>query len=563
MTSLLEATARQRLEGLLDPSSLDSLIPLTEPQRSPHLALLGLPAAQEDGVSLARGSLAGRPVLAAAQEGGFLGGAVGEVHGARLVGLLRLALQERPAAVLLVWESGGVRLHEANAGLIAVSEVMSALLDCRLAGIPVIGLVGGSGGCFGGTGLLARCCSALVMSEEGRLGMSGPEVIETVHGVEEFDSRNRPLVWQVTGGKVRALLGEADALVNDRLEEFRQATIQLMLSPSIRQPLSREAIRAEWRLLVARRALLEGCRSGEEVSERLGLPSPAALALLTAEEYQAATADARARLAGLQAPWEEASWSSEPPRELEALQAVAALRLDSLGLLFAHPVEAFTDGSFQVQAICAGRPVAVMGVLEGAAVDGAMALRMVDQMLLLADRFPGRPLLMLLDTQGQALRRAEELMGLNASMALLAKAVKSLRAAGHLTVSLVTGRAVSGGYLCTGMLAERAFALEGAEVSVMNLPAMSRITKIPLERLEALSRESPVFAPGSHNYARMGHLEAVWSGAEAATRLAEVMATGEARLTAACDLRAVRGLQRGGRTQTAAVVERILGPAAA
>ena len=43
---------------------------------------------------------------------------------------------ERPAAVLVLAESGGVRLHEANAGLIAVSEVMRALLDARHAASP-------------------------------------------------------------------------------------------------------------------------------------------------------------------------------------------------------------------------------------------------------------------------------------------------------------------------------------------------------------------------------------------------------------------------------------------
>ena len=35
-------------------------------------------------------------------------------------------------------ESRGVRLHEANAGLIGVSEVMRAVLDVRAAGIPVM-----------------------------------------------------------------------------------------------------------------------------------------------------------------------------------------------------------------------------------------------------------------------------------------------------------------------------------------------------------------------------------------------------------------------------------------
>ncbi len=170
-----------------------------------------MPAAFDDGVAIGRGLLDGQTVFVAAQEGEFMGGGVGEVHGAKLVGLLRRAQLERPAAVLLLADSGGVRLHEANAGLIAVSEVMRALLDARAGGVPVIVLIGGANGCFGGMGIVARCADHLVMSDIGRLAMSGPEVIEASHGVEEFDARDRALVWRTTGGKHRWLCGDCDA----------------------------------------------------------------------------------------------------------------------------------------------------------------------------------------------------------------------------------------------------------------------------------------------------------------------------------------------------------------
>ncbi|KAH1280859.1 hypothetical protein KXX11_004466, partial [Aspergillus fumigatus] len=149
---------------------------------SPHLPLLNAPVSFDDGVVVGSGYLQGQWVFAAAQEGGFMGGAVGEVHGAKLVGLMRRAVIEKPAALILLAESGGVRLHEANAGLIAVSEVMRALFAVRAAGIPVIVLKGGSNGCFGGMGIVARCANYIIMSEEARLAMSGPEVIETGHG---------------------------------------------------------------------------------------------------------------------------------------------------------------------------------------------------------------------------------------------------------------------------------------------------------------------------------------------------------------------------------------------
>ena len=40
-------------------------------------------------------------------------------------------------------------------------------------------------------GIVARCCDAIAMSEEGRLGLSGPDVIEATKGVEELDAADR------------------------------------------------------------------------------------------------------------------------------------------------------------------------------------------------------------------------------------------------------------------------------------------------------------------------------------------------------------------------------------
>lgn len=253
--SYAECSARERLAALLDPGSFHEWLPPAARVTSPHLAQLGVPVAFDDGVAIGRAALAGRPVFVAAQEGGFMGGGVGEVHGAKLVGLLRRALRERPDAVLLLAESGGVRLHEANAGLIAVSEVMRALLDVRAAGIPVVVLIGGANGCFGGMGIVARCADHVVLSDVGRHAMSGPEVIESSHGVDEFDSRDRALVWRTTGGKHRWLCGDADALVDDDVAAFRAAAITAL---DAARPVTLALLEAEHALLAARLALLDG-----------------------------------------------------------------------------------------------------------------------------------------------------------------------------------------------------------------------------------------------------------------------------------------------------------------
>ena len=292
--SFAESTARERLHDLLDAGSFEEILGPGARVVSPHLALLGVPSAFDDGVVVGRATLNSQPVLVAAQEGAFMGGGVGEVHGAKLVGLFQRALDEKPAAVLVLAESGGVRLHEANAGLIAVSEVMRALLDVRAQGIAVVMLIGGENGCFGGMGLIARCADVVVMSDIGRLSMSGPEVIESSHGVEEFDARDRALVWRTTGGKHRYLMGDCDVLVDDDVAAFRSAAIAAL--PGARE-LTLESLERGHALLGARIANFGHCRDSAEVWQAMGLQDPMAVAELDAKgvrDLQTACAKERA-----------------------------------------------------------------------------------------------------------------------------------------------------------------------------------------------------------------------------------------------------------------------------
>ncbi|WP_428668530.1 biotin-independent malonate decarboxylase subunit beta [Reyranella sp.] len=227
-TSWYEASARTRVTLLLDGGSFVEFIGPEERVVSPHLRIFDLPEQFDDGIVVGRGRLDGAPVLVAAQEGRFMGGAFGEVHGAKLTGLLRAARDLTSIPVLILFDTGGVRLQEANAGELAVAEIMRAVIEARTGGVKVIGLIGGRAGCYGGGGLIAGCCTALAVSEQGRIAVSGPEVIETNRGVEEFDSHDRALVWRTMGGKHRRLLGGADAFVDDTVQAFRDAARALL-----------------------------------------------------------------------------------------------------------------------------------------------------------------------------------------------------------------------------------------------------------------------------------------------------------------------------------------------
>ena len=293
-SSFAEMSARERLAAVVDAGTFHEWLPPSDRVTSPHLAQLGVPAAFDDGVAIGRATLASRAVFIAAQEGGFMGGGVGEVHGAKLVGLLQRALRDRPAAVVVLAESGGVRLHEANAGLIAVSEVMRALLDVRAAGIATVMLIGGANGCFGGMGIVARCADTVVMSDIGRHAMSGPEVIESAHGAGEFDSRDRALVWRTTGGKHRWLCGDCDVLVDDDAQAFRDAAIAAL---DAHRPLTLEELQRKSALLQARADADGDNADAFELWSRLGVRESRAVPELDADALRARRPAAVAALA--------------------------------------------------------------------------------------------------------------------------------------------------------------------------------------------------------------------------------------------------------------------------
>ena len=284
--SWFQATARQRVAGLLDPNSFTEFLGPSERVQSPHLHLFDLPSAFDDGVVIGRGTLDGNPVLVAAQEGQFMGGTFAEVSGAKMVGLLRAARDHKklPQTVLLLMDSGGVRLQEANAGELAVAELMRAIVQARCAGVAVIALVGGRAGAFGGAGLTTATCSRVAVSEQGRVAVSGPEVIETNKGVEEFDAEDKALVWSTDGGKNRRLIGGADAFAEDSMEGFRAAAKALMTKvPAF----DLKAMQAEQERLMARQDRFGACDDAVSMWRILGIKEPEAIRDMDGKEFAA------------------------------------------------------------------------------------------------------------------------------------------------------------------------------------------------------------------------------------------------------------------------------------
>jgi malonate decarboxylase beta subunit len=224
--SFIELDARARAQSLMDPGSWRELVGPFDRVESPWLPLQGIAPQSDDGCVVLKGAIAGAPSVVIALEGGFQAGSMGEVSGAKMSAALDLATQDslngKKTTAILLLETGGVRLQEANLGLAVIAEVMASILALR-EHTPIITVIAGTVGCFGGLALAAGLSSYIVMTREARLGMNGPEVIEQESGIEEFDASDRGLIWAINGGEQRVAMGVADELVLDDVPKIAAA----------------------------------------------------------------------------------------------------------------------------------------------------------------------------------------------------------------------------------------------------------------------------------------------------------------------------------------------------
>src|ERR1700685_1287926 len=213
--SFIALDARARAQSLMD-SGWRGVVDPFDRIESPWLSKQGIAPQFDDGCVVLKGTIADKPAVVIALEGGFQAGSMGEVSGAKMTAALDLGTKDsengkKTAAVLLL-ETGGVRLQEANLGLAAISELLASLLVLRQHA-PIITVIAGTVGCFGGMSLAAGLSSYIIMTPEARLGLNGAEVIEQESGIEEFDSSDRALIWAINGGEQRVAMGVADELV--------------------------------------------------------------------------------------------------------------------------------------------------------------------------------------------------------------------------------------------------------------------------------------------------------------------------------------------------------------
>ncbi|MGB8601249.1 MAG: biotin-independent malonate decarboxylase subunit beta, partial [Rhizomicrobium sp.] len=224
--SFIELSAADRAAALLDGGKGRVILGPFDRLKSPWLPQQDIVAQADDGVILLRGTIDGQPAVVAAIESDFQGGSMGEVAGAKIAGALEQCLADNkkgiPTRPVILFETGGVRLQEANLGLAVIAEIHSAIVALR-AHVPVVGIIAGMVGCFGGMSLAATLCTRLIVTKQARLGMNGPEVIEQEAGIQELDASDKRTIWSIIGGEQRYAIGQVDALVEDDADEIAVA----------------------------------------------------------------------------------------------------------------------------------------------------------------------------------------------------------------------------------------------------------------------------------------------------------------------------------------------------
>lgn len=467
--SFIEGDALMRARALLDTDSVHILCGPFDRLESPWLEPQGIVPQADDGVVIARGTIDSRPAVIASIEQGFQGGGTGEVSGAKISQALRLAAGAsragKPTAAVLLLETGGVRLQEANLGLNAVAEICSAILDLRPLA-PVIGVVAGQVGCYGGVSIAAGLCTRLIMTPQGRLALNGAAVIEQEHGIEEFDSTDRALIWAMEGGNQRVAIALADQLVPDDADKLR-AAISNAIAAGVAPAGTHRSERAD--VLAARLTALDPAAS----------PTPQELRQLWGSSYEVVGGSADPAHDPVAAPdrgrggtWLTALAGVEPTAVIGSVIKADTAEATYLAVV-ADPDNRFVRARH-----------GEVGLTEASAL--ADTINRIVGLHADADTKPA--IVAVVDLPSQAYGRIEELAGLHQAFATTVDAYHRARNAGHPIVAIVVGTALSGGFLTHGLQAQQILALDdpGVQIHAMHKAAAARITLRTVEELEDL-----------------------------------------------------------------------------
>ncbi len=486
--SLVEILARERAFQLLDKGSAFEILGPFDRLESPHLAAQNIVPQYDDGMIIAKGTLNGKPTVVISIEGNFQGGGIGEVSGAKLAGTLEKVLKECKNGNIIypviIYDTGGVRLQEANYGLLSIAEVSSAIVELREY-VPVVGIIPGKIGSFGGMSLTAGLCSALIMTREGRLGMNGPEVVEQEAGIRELDSRNKQLIWQMIGGATRKEMGLADVVIEDDVPNYKEAIMSIWNGEV--------ELKHRTKKIDQFLSLLKSLNFEEKISPQQAKNIFKEFGLIENTTVLKSTelVNSRGR------KWFNLLTAGK--HSISEIPSVLVADIEINGVK-ARVIAVVPNPESKFYRARNGE----VGLLEGWAI-AKYVRQAIEEDAELDDK---RLIIPVVDVPSQAFGYHEELFGIYLSCSAAVDAYASARLAGHPIVAALVGNAISGAFLSHGMQANRLIALndEGVNVHVMSKKSAARITQRTVEELDLAAKDVPSMAYDIQSFKKLGAL---------------------------------------------------------
>lgn len=360
-----------------------------------------------------------------------------------------------------------MRLQEANYGLLSIAEIGSAIVALRRH-VPVIAVIPGKIGAFGGMSITAGLCSAIIMTREGRLGLNGPEVIEQEAGIREFDSKDRQLIWGTLGGEQRRSAGFADILIEDDTEAVKTAVFSILNDHVSFEPRSEKIKRYESFLNAA------------EPSQRI---TPQHVRKLWNQSRYDVMENQNVSN-GEKYNGRGQTWFDLLSNGVPEIGDVPSVRVADayLGKTKVRYIAVVSDAKSRFPRARNGE----VGLQEGWSI--AKHVREVIE----EDRNgEKRAIVAIVDVPSQAYGYHEELLGVHQACAAAVDAYVTARLEGHPVISFIPGNAISGAFLSHGIQAHRLIALRdpGVNVHVMSQQSAARITQRSIEELKVAAKK--------------------------------------------------------------------------
>ena len=484
--SFVELNGRQRAFALVDENSGRELVGPEYDMISPHLEPQKIVPESDDGVILVKGTLNGKNVVVISIEGKFQGGGIGEVSGAKIVAALEEALDDnkngKTIYPIIILDTGGVRLQEANYGLLSISEIQNSVIALKKY-VPVIGLVPGRVGSFGGMSITSAVLSYLITTKKARVALNGPEVIEQEAGVREFDSSDKDLIWNTLGTRQRVKTGIADELVEDDVETIKNA-----ISEAIDQKKdAHRTDKADFYLTLL---------------DKIDFSKP-----LTTEEYRKIFNETKAEKHEI-----PSAVSSDTPGDKSRGRVwfVKLTGIKNAKSEYPTVLAAEVDGKEYI-AIVPDKNNRFPRVRNGEVglQEGFVISKIVNKIVEEdKDKEVKRPIILIVDVPSQAYGYKEELIGIHIGLASSAAAYAKARQAGHPVIDFIPGDAVSGGFLAHGLQSNRMIALADKSITIqaMSKASAARITQRTIAELEEATKHVPAMAYDIFNYEKLGAL---------------------------------------------------------